>query len=99
MSQASLQISTASPLTGANEVIQTNAALAALATLQSGTAAPTFFSTGSGSTALREGELWLDTGVTPKVVRIYSSTSAAFKVTFLANPAPNAAFMASNWGI
>lgn len=98
MSQAPLQVSTVAPLTGANEVIQTNAALAALATLQSATAAPTSFSTGSGSTALREGELWLDTGVTPHVVRIYSSTGG-FVATFLTNAAPNAAFMAANWGI
>lgn len=98
MSQASLQVSTVAPLTGTDEVIQTNAALAALATLQSGTAAPTFFSTGSGSTALREGQLWLDTGVVPHVARFYSSTGG-FRVTFLSNPAPNAAFIASNWGI
>ena len=98
MSQASLQVSTVSPLTGLNEVIQTNAALAALASLQSGTAAPTSFSTGTGSTALREGQLWLDTSVTPHVVRIYSSTGG-FVLTFLANAAPNAAFVAANWGI
>lgn len=98
MSQASLQVSTAAPLTGANEVLQTNAALAALATLQSATAAPTSFSTGSGSTALREGQLWLDTSVTPHVVRLYSSTGG-FVVTFLGNAAPNAAFIAANWGI
>lgn len=98
MSQASLQVSTAAPLTGANEVLQTNAALAALATLQSSTAAPTTFSTGTGSTALREGELWLDTSVTPHVVRMYSSTGG-FVLTFLANAAPNAAFLAANWGI
>jgi ABC-type tungstate transport system permease subunit len=98
MSQSPLQVSTASPLSGLNEVIQTNAALAALATLQSSTAAPTFFSTGSGSTALREGQMWLDTSVTPHVARFYSSTGG-FIVTFLTNAAPNAAFIASNWGI
>lgn len=98
MSQGSLQVSTVAPLTGANEVAQTNVALAALATLQSSTAAPPFFSTGTGSTALREGELWLDTSVTPHVVRMYSSTGG-FIVTFLANAAPNAAFLAANWGI
>jgi hypothetical protein len=97
MSQGSLRVSTVSPLTGANEVAQTNTALAVLASLQSGTAAPTSFSTASGSTALLEGQLWLDTGVTPHVVRYYNG--AAFQLTFLNNPAPSAAFIASNWGI
>ena len=98
MTQASLQVSTVSPLTGLNEVIQTNAALAALATLQSGTAAPTSFSTGSGSTALREGQLWLDTSVTPHVARIYSSTGG-FVLTFLTNAAPDAVFLNANFGV
>lgn len=94
MSQASLQVSTVSPLTGLEEVQQTNGALAALASLQSGTAAPAQFST--SSPALREGEFWLDTGVTPHVVRFYNGTS--FALTFINNPAPNAAFILANYG-
>lgn len=97
MSLASLQVSTVSPLTGSAEVAQTNAALAALATMQASTVAPTFFSTNSGSTALREGQLWLDTSVTPHVVRYYSSTGG-FVPSFVGNAAPNAAYIAANWG-
>lgn len=96
MSQAPLQVSTVSPLTGANEVSQTNAALAALATMQASSVAPTSFST--GSTALREGQLWLDTSTTPHVVRYYSSTGG-FVRTFVSNAAPNAAYIAANWGL
>ena len=97
MSQASFAVSTVSPLSGINEVLQTNAAIKALVTLQSGTAAPTSFSTVSGSTALLEGEFWLDTSVTPHVVRFYNG--ASFQLTFVNNPAPDAAFLNAVYGV
>jgi hypothetical protein len=95
MSQAALQISTVSPLSGGALVAGANAALAAVASGQSGTAAPSLFST--PSTALREGETWLDTGVVPHVLRLYDGT--AFRVTYLANPAPDAVFLYANFGV
>lgn len=95
MSQAVLQVSTVSPLSGMGLVNTANGALAAIATLQSATAAPTSFST--ASTALREGQLWLDTGVVAHIVRFYNG--AAFIPTYVNNAAPDAAYLASNFGV
>lgn len=95
MSQSALQVSTVSPLSGQGLVAAANGALAAVATLQSGASQPTMFSV--ASTALREGELWLDTGVTPHVVRRHDGT--AFTPTFLGNPAPDAVFLNANFGV
>jgi hypothetical protein len=95
MSQAALQVSTNSPLSGFAVGSGVNAALAALAGLQSGLTAPTTFST--GSTALREGELWLDRSLTPSMVRLYLGTS--FQPTFLYNAAPDAVFINANFGV
>lgn len=95
MSQAALQVSTIAPLSGQALVAAANAALAALATMQSGASQPTSFST--ASTALREGELWLDTSLAPHMVRFYDGT--AFRPAFLANPAPDAIFLYANFGV
>jgi hypothetical protein len=95
MSQSAMQVSTTSPMSGLAVMLGVNGALAALATLQSGTTQPSLFST--GSTALREGQMWLDTGVIPHVVRRYDGT--AFRPTFLSNPAPDVAYLASNFGV
>lgn len=73
MSQGGLQVSTVSPLTGANEVAQTNTALAALASLSSGASSPTL-GPGIGN-ALVEGQLWLDTSLSLHVLRQYNGTS------------------------
>jgi hypothetical protein len=73
VSQGALQLQTISPLTGANEVAQTNTALAALASMSSGTVAPTL---GPGiSGALVEGQIWLNTSVTPHRVFEYNGTA------------------------
>lgn len=95
MSQAALQISTATSLSGLILLTGVNAALAAIASLQSGATQPPLFS--AASTALREGELWLDTGVGVHMVRFHDGT--AFKPTFLANAAPDAAFLYANFGV
>lgn len=95
MSQSALQVSTVSPLSGQVLVQTANAALAAVASLQSGASQPTLFSV--ASTALREGELWLDTSITPHMVRRYDGTT--FTPTFLANPAPDAVFLNANFGV
>lgn len=95
MSQSALQVSTVSPLSGQGLVMGANGALAALASLQSGASQPPLFS--ATSIALREGELWLDTSVTPHVVRRYDGTT--FTPTFLANPAPDAVFLNANFGV
>jgi hypothetical protein len=95
MSQASLQISTNSPLSGLNVVFGFDNAVKALASLQSSSLAPTQFST--GSTALREGQAWLDTGNSPHVVRLYDG--ASFQPSFLANTAADAVFLYANFGV
>lgn len=95
MTQAALAISTVSPLSGQALLTDVNGALAAIGTLQSGTAAPTSFST--ASTALREGELWLDTGVLAHIVRLHNGTT--FTPTYVNNAAPDSAYLASNFGV
>jgi len=95
MSQSALSISTVSPLSGQSLIIAVNGALAAIASLQSSTAAPTAFST--SSTALREGELWLDTSLPAShIVRLYNGTR--FTPTYVNNAAPDVAYIAANFG-
>jgi len=96
MSQSALQVSTVSPLSGQNLLLSVNGALAAIASLQSSTVAPTSFST--LSTALREGELWLDQSLAAAhIVRLHNGTT--FTPTYVNNAAPDAAYLASNFGV
>lgn len=69
MSQGALLIPTTPPLPGASLVNDANTALAVLASLNSGTSAPTQ-GVGIGG-ALNLGEPWLDTSTTPYTLRAY----------------------------
>src|SRR5258706_14655676 len=72
MSQSAV-ILPGSPLSGSNMVGDINAAWAAIISKFSGTVAPTLGPGSSG--ALVEGQWWLDTSISPNVLRVYDGTT------------------------
>src|SRR6266853_1333706 len=72
MSQSSV-ILPGSPLTGSTMVADINASFASVISKFSGTTAPTLGP--GGSNALVEGQWWLDTSVTPNVLRVYDGAN------------------------
>lgn len=81
MSQGALQVPTTPPLPGATAVAAINTAIAALASISSGTAAPTL---GPGAaSALVKGQLWLDTTTAAaNLLKMYDGTSWVTIFTF-----------------